>query len=129
LLPSKTRQMAPDTQFNLAMQDDVAVIRIVGDLDHYNTSRLRSLILDLIDKDHRDIIFDLAGVDFMDSGGMSGIVFAIKRLSASNGHLRLANCNPRIARKLEIGGLLGLGHVLSMCTTVEQAVAESKKSK
>jgi anti-anti-sigma factor len=115
------------TKFNVVMREGVPVVQIKGDLDHYNTPAFRTIITDLIDKGHTKIVADMAGVEFMDSGGMSGIVFAIKRLSPLGGHISLKNCNRLIARKFEIGGLTKLSEVLEVCPSAEKAEKVPKR--
>ena len=62
----------------------------------------------------------------MDSGGMSGIVFGLKRLAEVGGRLFLANCSPRIMRKLEISGFVMMPDKLVLCDTLEDAVSSAR---
>jgi anti-sigma B factor antagonist len=116
--------MGGETLFSVVLRDGIPVIRITGDLDHYSLPGFRSAISDLITNGHINIVVDMSGVEFMDSGGMSGIVFALKRLSPLGGHLRLANASPRIIRKLDIGGLTKISDVLTVSDTVEKAIED-----
>ncbi|HUV03505.1 MAG TPA: STAS domain-containing protein [Armatimonadota bacterium] len=114
--------MDADTRFDVEMQGDVPVVQIVGDLDHYSTPEFRSVTSELIQQGHKTIVVDMSAVDFMDSSGMSGIIFAAKRLAAADGHLSLTNCNPRTARKLSIGGLTKMPDLLSIYPSLEEAL-------
>jgi len=114
--------MNADTQFNVVMHDSVPVVQIDGDLDHYSTPEFRSVVSELIQQGHKTIIVDMSAVDFMDSSGMSGIIFAAKRLSAVDGRLSLVNCNPRTIRKLSIGGLTKMPSLLAIYPSLEEAL-------
>jgi anti-sigma B factor antagonist len=103
-------------------------VHVTGDLDHLGAPGLRSVIADLIDKGHERIVLDLSEVAFIDSGGMSAVMFAIKRLSAIGGKLYLADCSPQVIHKLEIGGLTRIENTLIISPTVEQAVQDSRSS-
>ena len=98
------------------------MVHVNGDLDHLNAPRLRGIISQLLEEGHENIVIDMGAVQFMDSGGMSGIIYGIKRLAQVNGHLWLSNCTPRIARKMEIGGLTKITDTLTLCASIEDAV-------
>ena len=119
--------MDVETQFNVTTLEGVPVVLITGDLDQYSTPRFRSVVSELVEKGLKNLVVDMSEVRFLDSGGMSGLIFAIKCLSAMGGRLSLANCNPRIARKLDIGGLTKMPDVLALCTSLEQALQDSRK--
>lgn len=119
--------MDVETQFNIEVQGGIPVVQVVGDLDHYNSPRFRSVASQLIEKGYTKMVVDMTAVDFMDSGGMSGIVFALKRLSAAGGRLYLANCNPRIIRKLDISGFTKMPDKIAVCTSVEEALRNARK--
>lgn len=116
-----------EAQFDIAMQDGIPVVHIKGDLDHANTPHFRSIISDLINKGYKRMILEMSGVTFMDSGGMSGVIFAAKQLHSLGGHLSLSNCNSRITRKLDIGGLSKLTSILTIHSSIEQAIDYMQK--
>lgn len=109
-------------QSSISMQDGIPVVRIGGTLDHTKAPEFRTTVSHLVDNGSKRIVIDMSAVDFIDSGGISGIIFAVKRLSAEGGHLFLANCSAHTARKLEIGGLTRLSDLLTVCASVEEAV-------
>ena len=115
--------MNSETEFKVEERDGVPVVRVIGSLDHYNIPRFRSTVTDIIGKGHNKIIVDMSEVDFMDSGGMSGVVFGLKRLSEAGGRLFLANCSSRIMRKLEISGFAMMPDKLVLSESVDKAVS------
>lgn len=100
----------------------VPVITVTGDLDHCSASTLRSMVTDIFDAGRSSLVVDMSNVVFMDSGGMSSIIYAMKRVIASSGRLCLAGCSPQICRKLEIGGLITFTSALFLCSTLEDAI-------
>lgn len=115
--------MNGETAYKVEVTDDIPIVRVIGSLDHYNVSGFRSVIADLISKGNKNVVVDMSQVEFMDSGGMSGIVFGLKRLSEAGGRLFLANCGPRITRKLEISGFAMMPDKLVLSDSVDQAVS------
>jgi len=118
-----SHDMEGETQYKVEEQNGVPVVKIVGSLDHYTISRFRSVITDLVGRGHKNVVLDLSQVDFMDSGGMSCVIFGLKRLSEMGGRLFLARINPRITRKLEISGFTMMPDKLVLADSVEQAVS------
>lgn len=115
--------MNGETEYKVEEEDGIPVVKVTGSLDHYNVPRFRSVISDIIAKGHNTVIVDMSGVEFMDSGGMSGIIFGLKRLSEAGGRLYLANCGPRIMRKLEISGFAMMPDKLALSDSIEKAVS------
>ena len=113
---------------NTRLVDGTPVIDADGDLDHVGMPEFREEVSSLIEQGHTNIVIDMIDVSFMDSGGVSGIVYAMKRLADLNGGVTLAGCNERIIRKLEIGGLTRISAALRFAPSVEQAVRELRKA-
>ncbi|HET6457011.1 MAG TPA: STAS domain-containing protein [Armatimonadota bacterium] len=118
--------MDGETEFKVEERNGIPVVKIVGSLDHYNVPRFRQIITDLSSKGHNEVVVDMSEVDFMDSGGMSGIILGLKWLSEAGGRLLLADLNPRIMRKLEISGFTMMPDKLVLSDSVDQAVAAAR---
>lgn len=114
--------MDSETQFTIKTQDNITVVSIAGDLDHDSTPKFRTVISQILESGCNKVVLDMSDTNFMDSGGMSGIIFAAKNLSEKNGRLLIANCNPRIVRKLDIGGLTKMPKILIVCDSTDQAL-------
>ncbi len=82
------------------------IIYLDGDIDHYRAELLR----DAIDKtlcglsDAR-VIFDLSGVDFMDSSGIGFLIGRYKCALANGCMVSLRNPLPQVDKMLEMAGL------------------------
>jgi anti-anti-sigma factor len=66
------------------------VVPIASDMDAAGMTRLR-VEFEQLAQANDDIILDLAGVGFLDSSGVGGIVYLFKRLRAAGRSLRLVN--------------------------------------
>lgn len=102
--------------------DGTPVIDADGELGHAGISEFRAEVSSLIEQGHTTIVIDMRDIDFMDSGGLSGIIYTMKLLGRLNGVVTLAGCNERILRKLEIGGLARISDVLRVAPSVEHAM-------
>ncbi|MBT5873904.1 MAG: STAS domain-containing protein [Candidatus Latescibacteria bacterium] len=69
----------------------------------------------------RGVVFDMSGVDFINSSGVSMLIAGLKILREADRDLRLAGMSP-IAQKV-IVKVCGLGEVFEIYDSVGQAVA------
>ncbi|MCE7981239.1 MAG: anti-sigma factor antagonist [Caldilinea sp. CFX5] len=72
--------------------DNITVLKIAGRIDSHSVQRLRQQLALSASGPGKNIILDLAGVDFIDSSGLAAIVHGMKQCRAVGGDLRL--CKP-----------------------------------
>ena len=88
--------------------DDLVAVTVSGELDVSNAAWLDDTLHHAIENGAAEVIVDLAALTFMDSAGLSVLEDAHTRLHVSGGTLSILNPTPRVARLLEITGLLSL---------------------
>lgn len=98
-------------------RDGSFVIIIQGDLDIVTSRELDSYLLQAR-REHRHVILDLAGVDFMDTSSLAVIVDHWKKSTATGGTLALAGARYQYTKALWI---TGLAHRLPFYETVAEA--------
>lgn len=103
---------------------DVPVVRLTGDLDHATVHAVRAATQTLLDAGHRDLIFDLEAVTFLDSSGIGMCVTHHKILRARGGGLRLSNVSARVLSMLT---MTGLDRVFQLYPTLDAALAPQKQ--
>jgi anti-sigma B factor antagonist len=84
--------------------DGIPVISVAGQLDISNAAALEQALARAAAARPRALIFDLSGLEFMDSAGVSVLV----RARAEVGEVRLRNPTPIVRRLIEITGLSGI---------------------
>jgi anti-anti-sigma factor len=87
------------------LQESHTVITASGELDLASASALRELVLGRIEAGERCVIFDLSGLTFCDSAGLTVFVQAKNRSDELGGEIRLAAPTGIVQRVLEISGL------------------------
>ncbi len=100
--------------------DNVTVIKISGRIDTHSVHRLRQQLFLAANSSDKNIVIDLAGVDFIDSSGLATIVQAMKQCRASEGDLRLCQPTQSVRMVLE---LTRLDKALDIFPTQESALA------
>ena len=86
-----------------------ARLAVVGEIDLSTTDMLRARLLNVFTALHpHRIEVDLAGVTFMDRGGLTVLIVAGDIAARSGCQLRITNPQPLVRRILDLTGLLGV---------------------
>ncbi len=104
------------------IEPDITIVHMTGKLTLGPDSQgLEALVLDLLKKDQKKVIFDLSGVSYIDSTGMGVIVSCLSKLMKAGGGLRLTGVAERV---LHLFKITRLDSVVAFYPTVP-AAAES----
>ena len=76
------------------------IVNIDRDMDAANMEAMKPLFEELA-RSEIDVRLDLRGVDFIDSSGIGGIVFVLKRLRENSRNITLANVHGQPLRLLQ----------------------------
>ena len=66
------------------------------------SAALRDLVLDLLSKEHRQILFNLAEVKYIDSTGLGALVGAFTSVRKQKGELKLLNLTNKVHDVMQI---------------------------
>jgi len=77
------------------------------------SAALRDLVCDLLDKGHRQILFNLADVNYIDSAGLGSLVGAFTSVRRLNGELKLLNLTNKVHDVLQITKLYTVFDILN----------------
>ena len=111
LLEIAEREMAPD----------ITVVELAGTLElGRETQRIEALVDDLVKRGSTRVIFDMKGVEHMDSTGLGMLALASGKLRESGGTLAIVSPGGRV---LELLTLTQINMIVKVCPTVESAAA------
>lgn len=120
MYPNYTKPMLLDI-VEKQMPPDITVIELTGRLALGRESqRIENLIDDLAKKGSRRVIFDLTGVDYIDSAGVGMIALASGKLKESGGALALVAPEGRV---LQLLNLTQMTNIVRICPTLTAAAA------
>ncbi|SOB94153.1 SpoIIAA-like anti-anti-sigma regulatory factor [Ureibacillus xyleni] len=93
--------------YEMDMQlNDIAVIRLYGELDHHEAEKIRSHISKTILQGNLNtIIWNLERLNFMDSSGIGLILGRMRELSAVNGQTIILNPSNTMKKIFQFSGL------------------------
>ena len=84
-------------------------IRLSGELDHSAAKDIRRELDDLIvQSDARKLVFDLKGLDFMDSSGIGLVIGRYKLMKRRGGSVAVSGADARIDQIFKMAGLYQL---------------------
>jgi anti-sigma B factor antagonist len=101
-------------------RDAVVLITVHGELDLATAPELSELTTELLERGDSRLVYDLSGLTFCDSTGLTVFVRAKNRVDELGGRLSLAAPSPIVHRVLDVSGLL---QVLDTQPSVADAVA------
>lgn len=81
-------------ELNFSLNEGVGVLVIEGRLDATNHHDLERRFKEFL-KEATRFVFDLEGVDFVDSTGLGAIVSCLKSAAESEGDIVIANLQPK----------------------------------
>jgi anti-sigma B factor antagonist len=101
------------------------VLEVGGEIDVYTAPQLRERLIALVESGDRQVIVDLARVEFLDSTGLGVLVGALRRLRGVEGDLMLVCAQERL---LKIFRITGLDRVFTLYESVDAAIANGDGS-
>jgi len=105
--------------------DSVTLISVRGELDLATAPELSELTTRLLEQGDSRLVYDLSGLTFCDSTGLTVFVRAKNRIDELGGRLSLAAPSPIVHRVLDVSGLL---QVLDTQPSVADAVAAAART-
>jgi anti-sigma B factor antagonist len=82
------------------------VLDLNGEVDSYNSPKLRERMVNLIDDGQSNLVINLSGVDYIDSTGLGTLVGGLKRASEKGGAIQIICPNEQIYKVFSITGLV-----------------------
>ncbi len=80
----------------------VTVLSIRGDLSVDETDRFQRETLQRLERDVRDVVLDLASLEFIDSSGLESLLWLQDKCAELLGQVRLAACPEHIRKVLDV---------------------------
>ena len=98
--------------------DGVAIFRVAGDSLDAACSKAFKQEVNELGRDHPYLVFDMEGLQFVDSSGLGAILSCLRTVSARHGNLVLCSVGRPVQTLLE---LVRMTRVFDIYPTVEEA--------
>ena len=113
-----------DTQLEIASRmvgAETGVLSLSGEVDVSNVQRVREAAGELLERGAKNLVFDLAKVEYMDSSGLGVLVGLLKKVKELGGTLAIAAAQEQVERLFVI---TGLKQIIPLSDDVEGALKE-----
>jgi len=97
----------------------VVVLALAGEADILSADGLRTRVEELSTLLPLHVVFDLAGLTFMDSSGINALVQSVRSVEASGGTAVVTEPTPEVRRVFDI---IGLSQVVSLVADRTEAL-------
>lgn len=114
--PSVTQQQSPPK----ADPSAPVVIALGEDILIANVDAFEKTLLSTADTGKRNLILDLEKVEYFSGLGIGALLRGLKRARETGGEIKLIHVSPSLRRVFDLSGL---GNVLDICETEEEAMA------
>ncbi len=106
-------------KIDVTKQNGVVVVAVEGEIDAETSPQLRERFDELLAEGEQSYVIDMAGVEFIDSSGLSAFVTLFKRVRIGEGDVRLCGLRPEV---LKIFELTRLNRVFDIFEALAEAV-------
>lgn len=100
-------------------QDGVALFRLSGSLEIANVSEAKELTAAAFDSEPPKILFDLSGIDYIDSAGLGFLIGTLRRANQANGTVRVCGLSAYLTGVFKI---VNLQNILEVFPNEEKAL-------
>lgn len=106
-------------KFEKYQENGVSIVKIIGDMDHTNSMRVKNRIDEMLNGDEKRIIIDLEDVDYINSYGIGLLRAAKAGAERVGGDIALIHLEGRLRTILE---MVGMDEVFSIFDSKEKAM-------
>lgn len=102
-------------------EKDCLIVSVEGRMDAVTTPEFEQTLGGWIDKGETRFVVDFAGLDYISSAGLRGILTSVKRLKAEGGQMVLTSLHGTVQEVFEISGF---STIIPIFESVDDALQE-----
>jgi anti-sigma B factor antagonist len=99
----------------------IYVIDITGEMDLYNSYKVKEFVQQLMDQKKQHFILNLEGLNYIDSGGIGSLINIFTMIKKENLKLQITNVHGSVRRVIELTKLL---NYFPISENIDSAVAK-----
>ena len=94
-------------ELKIRKNGDVYIIDVTGEMDLYNSYKLKELVMKMLEKNVKSFIINLEQVDYIDSSGIGALIYICSTIKKMNLNLAIANIHGSVKKVIELTKLMG----------------------
>lgn len=113
-------------ELKIRKSGSIYIIDVNGEMDLYNSYKLKELILKMMEKSIEHYIINLEKVDYIDSSGIGALIYICSTIKKKNMKLRIANIHGSVKKVIELTKLMGY---FPISNSIEEAIGHIEADK
>ena len=94
-------------ELKIRKNGEVYIIDVNGEMDLYNSYKLKELVMKMIEKNIKIFIINLEQVDYIDSSGIGALIYISSTIKKMNLKLSLSIIHGSVKKVIELTKLMG----------------------
>jgi anti-sigma B factor antagonist len=94
-------------ELKIRRNKEIYIIDIQGEMDLYNSFKLKELLMKMIEKKIERFIINLEEVEYIDSSGIGALIFISSTIKKMNLKLAITNIHGSVKKVIELTKLTG----------------------
>ena len=106
-------------ELKIRKNEAIYIIDVVGEMDLYNSYKLKELLMKMIEKKIEKFIINLEDVEYIDSSGIGALIYITSTIKKMNLGLAITNVHGSVKKVIELTKLSSFFPILP---NMEEAV-------
>ncbi len=106
-------------ELKIRKNGDAYIVDVTGEMDLYNSYKLKELIVKMIEKSVKIFIINMEQVDYIDSSGIGALIYICSTVKKQNLKLAISNIHGSVKKVIELTKLMGY---FPIANSVEEAL-------
>ena len=111
-------------ELKIRKNGDVYIIDVTGEMDLYNSYKLKELVMKMLEKNVKNFVINLEQVDYIDSSGIGALIYICSTIKKMNLNLAIANIHGSVKKVIELTKHMGY---FPIANSIEEALLMVKE--
>ena len=94
-------------ELKIRKSSDIYIIDVNGELDLYNSYKIKELVMKMLEKKIQKFIINLEDVDYIDSSGIGALIYICSTIKKLGLKLLITNVRGSVKKVIELTKLMG----------------------
>jgi len=111
-------------ELKIRKNGDNYIIDVNGEMDLYNSYKLKELVMKMLEKKVEHFIINLENVDYIDSSGIGALIYICSTIKKMNFRLIITNIHGSVKKVIELTKLMGY---FPITNSIEEAILQMEE--
>ncbi len=106
-------------ELKIRKNGDIYIVDVNGEMDLYNSYKLKELIMKMLEKNVKKFIINLDQVEYIDSSGIGALIYICSTIKKMNLKMSMTNIHGSVKKVIELTKLMGY---FPIANSLEEAI-------